>query len=518
MTAATAGPRSGRPAPPTHLVVAVLAGAGIVASLMQTLIVPLIGELPTLLDTSASNASWAVTATLLAGAVTTPATGRLGDLYGKRLMLLVCTVPLVAGSVVCALGSSLVTMVAGRGLQGMGMGLVPIGISALRDLVPAERLGSAIALISSSLGIGGALGLPLSAAIAEHASWHVLFWVSAVLSAVVGGLIWLVIPAVPPRAGGGFDGVGAVGLGVGLICLLLGVSKGADWGWGAGSTLGLLLAAPVVFVLWGWWELRQDAPLVDLRVAARKQVLLTNAASVVVGFSMYAQSLIMPQLLQLPKATGYGLGQSMQAAGLWMAPAGLVMMLVSPLGAKLSARRGAKFTLTAGSLVIALGYGISVGLIGSTWTLLVVSCVINTGVALAYGAMPALIMSAVPMSETASANSFNTLMRSVGTSTSAAVMGIVLAHLTIDFGGRALPSKNGFETGLLIGCAVAVVAAAVAATIPTRRPHSAPAVPEPGAQPGTGTETWPATGTGTRPGTGTAPEAAPGTLAAPAEA
>jgi MFS family permease len=469
-----------RPAPSTNLVILTLATAGIVASLMQTLIVPLIGELPSLLHTTASNASWAVTATLLAGAVTTPAVGRLGDLYGKRLMLLICTVPLVIGSVVCALGSSLISMVAGRGLQGMGMGLVPIGISILRDLIPAERLGSAIALISSSLGIGGALGLPLSAAIAEHASWHVLFWVSAVLSALVGVLIWLVIPAVPPRARGGFDGVGAVGLGIGLICLLLGVSKGADWGWGSVSTLGLLVAAPVVFVLWGLWELRHDAPLVDLRVTARKQVLLTNAASVVVGFAMYAQSLIMPQLLQLPKATGYGLGQSMQAAGLWMAPAGLMMMLVSPLGAKISQRRSAKFTLSVGSLVIALGYGISVGLMSSTWTLLIVSCVINTGVALAYGAMPALIMAAVPMSETASANSFNTLMRSVGTSTSAAVMGIVLAHLTTDFGGTPLPSKAGFQTGLLIGCGVAVVAAAVAATIPTRRPAAPPRpLPEP---------------------------------------
>ncbi|GAB2803973.1 MFS transporter [Streptomyces daliensis] len=450
-------------------VVGVLALAGIVAALMQTLVVPLIGELPVLLDTSASNASWAVTATLLAGAVTTPASGRLGDLYGKRRVLLGLCVPLVAGSVLCALADSLAQMVVGRGMQGMGMGIVALGISALRDLMPPERLGSSIALISSSLGIGGALGLPFAAAVAEHADWRVLFWVSAGLSVLVGALVRFLIPATPALAGGRFDTVGALGLGAGLVCLLLGVSKGADWGWSSTTVLGLLIAAPVVLAVWGWWELRSPAPLVDLRVAARPQVLVTNAASIVVAFSMYAAALIVPQLLQLPSETGHGLGQSMQAAGLWMAPSGLMMMLVSPLGAKLSAARTPKTTLAVGSLVIALGYGSSLFLMGSTWGLLIVTCVCNTGVALAYGAMPALIMSGVPQSETASANSFNTLMRSVGTSVAAAVVGIVLAQMTVHMGGRSLPSESGIRTGMLLGCGVALLAAAIAVAIPLRK-------------------------------------------------
>jgi MFS family permease len=458
-----------RPTARPGAIIAVLATAGIVASLMQTLVVPLIGQLPVLLHTTASNATWAVTATLLAGAVTTPVTGRLGDLYGKRRMLIVCTVPLVLGSVLCALAGNVGMMIAGRGLQGMGMGVVALGISALRDVMPPEKLGSSVALISSSLGIGGALGLPIAAAVAEHANWRVLFWASAALSALVGLLVWLFIPAVPARARGRFDLVGALGLGAGLVCLLVGVSKGADWGWGSTTTLGLLLAAPVIFLAWGWWELRSDAPLVDLRVTARPQVLMTNVASVAVGLAMYGSALIIPQLLQLPKATGYGLGQSMQAAGLWMAPSGLMMMLVSPLGAKLSARTNPKVTLSVGCVIIGLGYGSFLALSGSVWGLLVVTCICNIGVALAYGAMPALIMGGVPQSETASANSFNTLMRSVGTSISAAVIGLVLAHMTVRLGTFSIPSKGGFRTGMLIGCGASLAAAALALAIPLRR-------------------------------------------------
>ncbi|NGO70869.1 MFS transporter [Streptomyces boncukensis] len=456
-------------APPARTggVVATLALAGTVAAIMQTLVTPLLGELPRILDTSASNASWVVTATLLSAAVFTPVSGRLGDLIGKRRMLLLCCLPLLAGSVVCAVTSSVGPMVAGRGLQGVGMGVVPLGISLLRDVLPARRLSSGIALVSASMGIGAGLGLPISAAVADYVSWRALFWGAAALAAMIGVMIWFLVPDTPAGAAGQrFDAVGAVGLGGGLVCLLLAVSKGADWGWGSGTTLGLFAAAVLLLLAWGRWELRTREPLVDLRTTAQPRVLLTNAASVLIGFGMYAQALIIPQLLQLPEETGYGLGQSMLAMGLWMAPSGLMMMAVSPLGGMLTNARGPRFTLVSGALVVACGYGLSMALLGSTWGLLVVTMVINSGVGLAYGAMPALIMSAVPQSETAAANSFNTLMRSLGTSFSAAVTGVVLAQLTTTMGGHTLPAESGFRVGLLIGCGVAVAAAGVALTIP----------------------------------------------------
>ncbi|MFI6350057.1 MFS transporter [Streptomyces sp. NPDC050560] len=455
-------------------VVATLALAGTVAAVMQTLVTPLIAELPRLLDTSASNAAWVVTATLLVAGVCVPVSGRLGDLLGKRRMLLVCAVPLVVGSVICALASDVVTMIVGRGLQGMGMGMVPLGIALLRDVVPTERLSSSIALVSASMGIGGAIGLPLAAAVAQYANWRALFWGSAGLALAVGLLIFFLVPEVPTGAKGQrFDAPGAVGLAIGLVSLLLAISKGADWGWGSGTTLGLFGLAVVALLVWGRYELRTREPLVDLRTTARPRVLFTNASSVLIGVGMYSFMLIAPQLLQLPGATGYGLGQSMLAAGLYLAPGGVMMMILSPFGGKLINARGPKFTLICGAVVIACGYALALPLMGTAWGLMAVGIVINSGVALAYGAMPALVMSAVPLSETAAANGFNSLMRSLGTTIGSAVVGVVLAQMTVTLGGHTLASENGFRTGLLIGCGVALASAAVALLIPAPRTDAA---------------------------------------------
>jgi MFS family permease len=466
------------PAVRPNAVVVVLALGGIVVSLMQTLVIPLIPELPKLLDASAADTPWVITATLLAGAVATPVVGRLGDMYGKRRMLLISLGLLVAGSVVAALSDTLTPMVVGRALQGLAAGVIPLGISIMRDELPAERLGSATALMSASLGVGGALGLPTAAFVAQNADWHVLFWTAAGLGALVTVLVVSFVPESNVRTGGRFDLVGAVGLSTALICLLLAISKGAAWGWGSGLTLGLFGTSAVVLVVWGWWELRTRGPLVDLRTTVRRQVLLTNLTSAVFAFAMFAMSLVLPQILQLPAATGYGLGQSMLVTGLVLVPSGLVMMVTAPVSARISRTRGPKVTLMFGAVVVALGYGLGVVLMSSVWQLVLVSATIGAGIGLAYGAMPALIMSAVPVSETAAANSLNTLMRAIGTSVSSAVAGVILAQLTVPFGPVAVPSQDGFRLIMAIGSATALIAFIIAAFIPGARRRPGPSTPE----------------------------------------
>ncbi|MEV0479760.1 MFS transporter [Streptomyces sp. NPDC050508] len=456
-----------------NVLVAVLAFTGIAVALVQTLIIPIIPHLPEYLHASAADAAWALTATLLCGAVATPVMGRLGDMYGKRRMLLIGVAVLVAGSLVCAFSESLTTMIVGRAMQGLANGVIPLGVSILRDEVPAEKLPVSTAVMLGSLGVGGALGLPASAMIADTFDWHVLFWTSAALGAVALLLVLLLVPESKARPGGRVDVPGALGMGIGLVCLLLGVSKGADWGWGSATTLGVFAVALIVLPSWGWFELRTPQPMVDLRTSSHPQVLFAHLAGIAFGFSLFALNLVLPQVLQLPKITGYGLGESLATAGLAMAPQGLVMMAVAPFSARVTRTRGPKTTLMIGAVVVGVGYLLIMVLMSATWTLILASCVVAMGVGFGYAALPTLVMDSVPASETAAANSLNTLMRSIGTTTSSAVAGVLLAHMTIDFHGVEVPSENGLRAVLAIGVGAATVALAVASFIPRRRPEAA---------------------------------------------
>ncbi|MFI8187767.1 MFS transporter [Streptomyces sp. NPDC085946] len=455
-------------------VVPVLAFAGITVAVMQTLLVPVIKDLPQLLDTAPSDATWVLTSTLLSGAVATPIMGRLGDLYGKRRMLVTSLAVMVAGALLSAVTSDLLTMIAGRTLQGFAMGAIPLGIGLMRDMLPRERLGSAMALMSSSIGVGGGLALPAAALVAQHTDWHTLFYGAAGLGVLAIALTLAVVPESPLRAAGTFDLPGALGLSAGLVLLLLPVTKGSDWGWTSGTTLGLFAAAVVVLLLWGLMELRVKAPLVDLRTTARREVLLTNLASIMVGVSFYVVSLVLPQLLQLPTATGYGLGRSMVVAGLCVAPLGLTMMFTAPVYARLSARYGPRTTLIIGLLVIAVGYAGGLGLMQAAWQTVVTSVVLGAGIGLAYSSLPALIVGAVPASETGAANGLNTLMRSIGTSVSSAVVGMVLANTADQVGGVAVPTMHGFRISFLIATAAVAAGLALALFLPRRRPSDKP--------------------------------------------
>ena len=141
---------------PPGAIVAALCFGSLCASLMQSLVIPIQSELPQLLGTSPSNASWIVTATLLGGGVAMPVAGRLGDLIGKKPVLVASAVLLALGSLLCALSSSFLPVVTGRVLQGIAMGFIPVAISMVREVTPPRMASTAIATVSATLGVGGA--------------------------------------------------------------------------------------------------------------------------------------------------------------------------------------------------------------------------------------------------------------------------------------------------------------------------------------------------------------------------
>ncbi len=452
-----------------RLTVPVLAFGGILMAFTQTVVVPLLPDLPRLTGASAGTVSWMVTATLLTGAVLTPVLGQAGDMYGKRRVLLITFGLMTAGSVTCALTSDIRVLIAARALQGAALAVVPLSVSILRDELPPERTGSAVALMSSTVGIGAALGLPLAALIVQYADWHTMFWVTSALGASGLALAWWTVRESPVKQHGRFDTLGALGLAAGLVCLLLGVSQGGQWGWTSPRITGLFLGCAAVLALWWWQQLRAARPLVDLRLATSRRVALPHLTAFLVGFGFYANILVTAQLVQAPRETGYGLGLSIVATGLCLLPGGVTMLLFSPVSARISMARGPRVTLALGAAVIVLGYVVRIVDSRHLGVIVLGTTVVSTGTTLAYSALPTLILRAVPAGQTGSANGVNVLMRTIGQAVCSAAVAAVLVRHTSSVGSARIPTLHGYQLAFAMAGMVTLVACAAALAIPGDR-------------------------------------------------
>lgn len=464
-------------APRVGSITAALALTGTAGSFMTTMVIPLQPRLPALLDAHPSDTAWIVTVTLLVSAILTPIAGRLGDMYGKRNVLLALLGLVVVGSVVAALSDSLAPVLVGRALQGAGLAVIPLGIGILRDVMSGPRLGAATGLVTASVGLGSSLAQPLSAYLAERVDWHAVFWVGAGLAVACGVIVVVIVPAHLSATGGRFDLVGAFGLAAGLTGIVIAISRSNEWGWaGAG---GLFAGGVVILMVWGAWELRRHEPLVDLRTTSLPPVLLTNLASIGVGFILFGGNIVFPRLLQQATDDG-GVGLTVFEASLVIVPSGFAAVATSFLGGRLLARASPALILIAGALCVGAAYGVAMIVPAGAVSIGLINGGAAVGGGLAFAAMPALINRSVPITQTGSANGVNALMRSLGTSSAAATLAAALALSTTTTAGGAVIAMDGFHAAFAIIIGVAVVVIIIATAIPRPKlPKSEQDIPSP---------------------------------------
>lgn len=463
---------------------AVLSLGVLAYALSQTMVAPAMPEIQDALGISTSAVAWTLTAYLVAASVMTALIGRLGDMFGKKRVLVITLIAFGVGSAICAVAPSIGVLVLGRVVQGAAGGLFPLAFGIVRDEFPREKVASGIGLISSILGVGAGLGLIIGGLLVDNASWHWIFWLALALTVVAVIATELIVPESPVRTPGRIDWAGAGLLSIGLAAPLIGLSQGGAWGWGDPRTIGLIVVGLVVLVLFGLFELRQKEPLVNIRTFALRPVLLTNIATVFVGFAMFAGFVLVPQLAQLPKSTGFGLGASATVAGLLLLPSTLMMLVGAPLSGRFSARNGSKGPLIAGSLATSVALLLYAVIHDSVPLLLLWGVLQGLGIGAAFAALPNLIIESVPQHQTGEATAVNTLLRNVGASIGSQVAGTVLASHVLASTGET--SDSGFTLTFAIASAMSLSAALIALGIPrarravaTRQATAAPASAEP---------------------------------------
>ncbi|MFI6869946.1 MFS transporter [Nocardia sp. NPDC050406] len=462
-TAAAAGPTTGdRPQAHLGLTLLALCAAGLVVSLQQTVVIPLLPRMITQLDTDVSGVTWLFTASLLTGAVSTPLLSRFGDMYGKKPMVLTTMGLLVVGSIICAFADSLGVYIIGRALQGTSAAMIPLAIGIIRDTFPRERLVGAIGVVSGTMGVGGTVGLLVTGLIADHTQDpHPVFWLTAALGVVAAVLIQVSAKNNGVRHGGKPDYLGAVLLAGLLICLLLGISQGPRWGWASGSVLGLFAAAVVLTAVWIFVELKVAQPLVRLPLLVGPQSLSANVASALLGFAMFGSFTLISNFIQTPAdKVGYGLSGSVLAVGLYGIPSAALMTFFSFRTGRIAAKIGPAYTLAIGAafagasmawLAISHDHG---------YDMVISQILQGTGFGIGYAALGTLAVRHVPMSESGIASGINSLVRTAGGSIAGAVTASILSAHVI--AGTQVPTLNAYVASFAILSIGAFLTAAVA--------------------------------------------------------
>jgi EmrB/QacA subfamily drug resistance transporter len=438
-------------------------------ALSQTVVSPALPELQRSMHATPSSIAWILTGYLLAASVATPIVGKLGDLYGRARVLTVVLVVFAGGSAICALAGSLELLVAGRVVQGVGGGIFPLAFGIIRETFPKERVATAIGGISATFGIGGGVGLVIAGLIVDALGPSWLFWLG-LMALPAAYTIWRDVPREQTRPGARVDWLGAVLLSAALTSLLFGLSRTIAWGWGSGRVLALIAGGLVLAVVWVLLELRVDQPLVDMRVLRRRPVLMTNITAVLVGFSMFASFLLVPQLAQTPERFGYGFGATVTGAGLLMLPSTLVMLVSGPWAGRL-ASRSARLPLILGTAVNALAFLLFAVAHGSAWEVAVAGGLMGVGIGFSFASMANLVVEAVPREEVGVATGINTIMRSLGGALGAQLVATLLSSQTI--GSSVIPSEAAYTDAFIVAAIASGLGTLAALSIPkARRPRA----------------------------------------------
>jgi EmrB/QacA subfamily drug resistance transporter len=451
---------------------AVLALAGASYAMLQSTVAPALPVIQNELHASSTATAWVFTGYLLSASVLTPIVGRLGDMFGKARTLMVTLAVLSLGTLLAALATSIEMLIVARVIQGGGGALFPLAFGIIRDEFPARRAAQGIAMISAILGIGGGLGIVLAGPIIENLDYHWLFWfpLIAVTAATLATIFF--VPESPIKSPGKVDWTGSALLSGWLVLVLLGISQTSEWGWGDPRVLGLIALGLVVAVLWVRYEERVREPLVDMVMMRIRGVWTVNAAAFLVGAGMYSSFILVPEFTETPASTGYGYGASVTEAGLYLLPATIAMMIVSPIAGSLANRIGPRVTLIAGALTTTLAFTLMAVAHDSHLMMYLATALMGTGIGLAFSSLANLIVEAVSPTQTAVATGMNTVMRTLGGSVGGQIGASLIAGTVV---ASSLPTEEGFTLAFGFAAGACLLAAAASFAVPRReRPAFAP--------------------------------------------
>lgn len=443
--------------------VVVLGFAAFDLTLEAALIFPALPALANHYSASLTAVVWLVTGFLLASAVAVPLVGRMGDVFGKRRMILFSLAAFALGSLICALTDSIGLAIAGRIIQGLGAAIGPLAYALVRDTVKPEELPRAIGVLVGASGAGGAAGFLLSGLLVDRFSPAAIFWLLFAVAVVLAASLLVLAPESPVRTHAGLDLSGAVALGSGLVLLLLAITKGNAWGWSSARVVALFAASAVLLSVFVLVERRTREPLLDLALLVERPLLAATCCIVVFGFTFPLKVLLIPQIAALPTESVYGLGLSTTGIGLILVPTGVAALVGGWAGGRTLDRFGPRALVGAGS---ALGIATYICLVfahSTTLALATASAVGGFAAGLILTSIYAVVVRNAQPDKSAISVSVNVVARIVATAVGAQVAVSVITGAGLD---GAFLSESGYTQVFMMGAAGSALLLLTSALLP----------------------------------------------------
>jgi len=411
-----------------------------------------------------NKAGWLVTGHLIVGAGSALIAARMGDLRGRKKVMLALLSVAALGSLISAAGTNFWAVLVGRSMQGIIGAMLPLGIGVVREALREEKVPLGVGLIVTASSVGSAAGLIVGGAIVDNFDWHWLFAAGALMLTVSLIAVWLFVPVTPGAAPDHpidwIDGLLPVS---GIISLVLAISLSKASGWGDPVVLVLLAAGLAILFAWAWRNLRARFPLINLRLLAERNVSIAIIISIFMSLGTYHVMLLFAPLMQAPTWTVVGLGMSATMAGFIKLPSNLLAFTAGPLAGWIASRFGNKAALVIGSCFGLAGWGLTALLPDSVVELVLLLCLISYGTTMLMTGCLNLVASSVPPASTSEAIASLSVVRTMFMAIGSQMIAVILSTNTItEPGGTAsFPGPGTYQattTWITMTVAAALVA------------------------------------------------------------
>jgi EmrB/QacA subfamily drug resistance transporter len=369
--------------------------------------------------------SWVFTAYMLASTVTVPLYGKLGDVYGRKPLIMFAIVVFVAGSALCGIAQNMTQPVIFRGVQGVGAGgLIPLAIAVVGAIIPPRDRGRYQGLIGAVFGAASILGPAVGGFIVDNTTWRWIFYVNVPVGAAALGVIAATMPRRAAHADRSIDWVGAALLALSSTSLLLGlVWGGRQYPWSSGHVVGSLVAAVIVFALFLVYERRVPETILPFGLIRNRIVAASLICMTLVGMAMFGTISYVPLFVQ-----GV-IGTSATSSGVVLTPLMLGAVTASFLSGQWVSRSGrTRPNALVGPIVLTAGLVLLWRMNVHTTNGQAARDMVLTGIGL--GLMMQIfvlaVQNAVPRAAIGSATAMTQFARSIGGTLGVALMGVIV--------------------------------------------------------------------------------------------